>query len=265
MNVKIAIDFTKGKVSLNDAIRLLAFSEQISKETIVAHPEREIDFDKFCRYITRRVNYEPIEYIVGSTEFYGLDFVVNKNVLIPRCETEILVKLVLSLIDKFNYKSVIDIGCGSGAIACALANNTSNIKIFASDISKEALSVAKLNVKNLELNVEFFQGDLLEPIRNLDIDIIVSNPPYIAKDYILDNYVLNEPHLALFGGARGDEILSRLLKSFVNSKVKAIACEMGYDQRAYIQGYCDKINLKPSYYKDLAGLDRGFYITKENV
>lgn len=261
MDAKTALEIAKKQISLKDAKRLLCFSENITQTTLIVNSNIDINEQKFFDYVARVLNFEPIEYITNRAEFYGLEFYVDNRVLIPRFETEILVDIAIKLCTDNGYKSIADICTGSGIIATLLALKT-DAKIYASDISCDALTIAKKNANNLNANVEFENGNLFLPFINEQIDLIVSNPPYIANDYKLDNYVLNEPHLALFGGERGDELLIKLLDMFVSSSAKAIACEMGFDQKEYIQTHCDKIGLKPVFYKDLADFDRGFYIIK---
>jgi release factor glutamine methyltransferase len=260
LNAKEALAFARTQISPSDAIRLLSFCENCSKEALIANNEQNIDFDKYQNYVLRRAAFEPIEYIINSANFYDLDFYVNENVLIPRCETEILVDIAKKLIAKYNFKNIADICTGSGAICCTLAKTVHNINIYASDISQDALCVAELNAKALKAEIEFLHGDLLAPFKNKKIDFFISNPPYIANSYKLDEYVLKEPHIALFGGDRGDEILYNLIEQFSKTDAKALLCEMGYDQKEYIKMHCDKIGLEPIFYSDLAGFDRGFYI-----
>ena len=149
---------------------------------------------------------QPIQYIIGKTEFYGLPFRVNKNVLIPRPETEELVEWVISKYKIQNSEfRILDIGTGSGCIAISLAKNLPNAKVYALDVSEEALKIAKQNAKLNNVNVEFLKEDILnyeESIfRDLKFDVIVSNPPYVReqeKVMMKSNVLNNEPHLALF-------------------------------------------------------------------
>lgn len=151
----------------------------------------------------------PIQYILGTTEFFGLPFTVNENVLIPRPETEELVEWIIQdnlKIEKLKARSVgikiLDIGTGSGCIAIALAKNIPTAAVYAIDISTEALETARINAKNNQVDVTFWHRNILETdILELDFDIIVSNPPYVRnleKSEIKKNVLDNEPHLALF-------------------------------------------------------------------
>ena len=146
---------------------------------------------------------KPLKYIIGKTEFYGLDFKVNEHVLIPRPETEELVAWVLKQADNENKIRILDVGTGSGSIAVSLAKYLPSAHVYALDISKEALNIAEQNAYFNTVKVEFIEADILEiqSIQNLKFDIIVSNPPYIRKQektLMKPNVLENEPHLALF-------------------------------------------------------------------
>lgn len=151
----------------------------------------------------------PIQYIIGETEFYGLRFKVNTDVLIPRPETEELVEWIINQqsISKKDQFNILDIGTGSGCIAISLAKNLPNAKVYALDISKKALKVAKINAKFNLAEVTFIEANILDPqtwnieLKKMKFDIIVSNPPYVReqeKEQMKDNVLKNEPHLALF-------------------------------------------------------------------
>jgi release factor glutamine methyltransferase len=147
----------------------------------------------------------PIQYLLGKTSFYGLDFEVNENVLIPRPETEELVDWIISnnqAIKKSNNIKILDIGTGSGCIAISLAKNLPNAQVFAIDVSENALATAQKNAILNEVNVTFIQQNILETLDlGQEFDIIVSNPPYVRnleKEEIKKNVLDHEPHLALF-------------------------------------------------------------------
>jgi len=147
----------------------------------------------------------PIQYLLGKTSFYGLDFEVNENVLIPRPETEELVDWIISnniKIEQFKNLKILDIGTGSGCIAISLAKNLPNAQVFAIDVSGKALATAKKNAVLNQVNVTFTEQNILEILElNDEFDIIVSNPPYVRnleKQEIKKNVLDNEPHLALF-------------------------------------------------------------------
>lgn len=147
----------------------------------------------------------PVQYLLGKTNFYGLDFEVNENVLIPRPETEELVEWIInenSNTDKFKKLKILDIGTGSGCIAVSLAKNLPNAEVYAVDVSKKALETAKRNAVNNNVEVTFMFQDILElEVLKYNFDIIVSNPPYVRnleKVEIKKNVLEYEPHLALF-------------------------------------------------------------------
>jgi release factor glutamine methyltransferase len=147
----------------------------------------------------------PIQYLLGKTSFYGLDFEVNENVLIPRPETEELVDWIISnnqTISKSSGLKILDIGTGSGCIAISLAKNIPNAQVFAIDVSEKALATAKRNAILNDVNVKFIEQNILETLDlKQEFDIIVSNPPYVRnleKEEIKKNVLEHEPHLALF-------------------------------------------------------------------
>lgn len=220
------------------------------------------DADGYFALAKRFANHEPLEYIMGEAGFYGLTFNVKKGVLIPRPETEILVERSLEVLSNLPARNepplVAEIGAGSGIISICLALN-SNAKIIASDISDDALNLARQNAAKfgVEDKIEFVKCAYLDQIYGR-FDLLVSNPPYIARDYGLDKFVLNEPHEALFGGAAGDEILKNIVLVAKNRGVKYLACEMGYDQRESMRNALKFNRFEAEFYKDLAGFDRGF-------
>ena len=147
--------------------------------------ELEKEFLEACKkYINELI---PVQHITGFETFYGYDFMVNKDVLIPRFETEELVENLLYEYDDFFDKEVdvVDIGTGSGAIANTLAKEEPRMHVMATDISEEALAMARKNAVNLDVDVDFLQGDMLEPVYGKKFDILVSNPPYIpSEEYV---------------------------------------------------------------------------------
>ena len=169
--------------------------------------------------IEEYVSGKPVQHIVGYTYFYGYKMVVNGDVLIPRPETEELIGYVLAYYDEmFDGKKVdvVDVGTGSGNIAVALACEESNMKVWASDISFEALETAKVNAENNQANVTFYQGNMLDPFieKGLKFDILVSNPPYIPDDEYVEPLVLdNEPNIALFGGNKGMKFYQEIFEN----------------------------------------------------
>ena len=220
-------------------------------------------FKKFLKYFERRLKNEPIAYIIGKCEFMGIDFLLNEHTLIPRSDTEILVEKVISIINENKFKSVIDIGTGSGAIAISIAKYCEGIKVFALDINKGALLKAKENSSlNMTLDkISFIESDLFENVYD-KFDIIVSNPPYIrTKDILLldENVKEYEPTLALDGGEDGLIFYQRIIKdanNFLNTG-GYLAFEIGHDQSKDVENLM-KINgfLNINILKDLSGFDR---------
>lgn len=208
----------------------------------------------------------PVQHIIGYTYFYGYKMKVNKEVLIPRPETEELVGYVLSYYDDVfegRKVDVVDVGTGSGAIAIALSKEESNMNVSATDISPTAVEVAKENAQINDANVNFMIGDMLEPLieNNMKFDILVSNPPYIPdSEYVEDIVKNNEPHVALFGGSDGmkfyDIILSNAHKVLKTPSI--LAFEHGYRSKEKMIELAKKYfpNSEVISIKDLSDKDR---------
>lgn len=218
--------------------------------------------DKLALWLARRKKNEPIDYITNRVSFYSQEFHIEEGALIPRPETELLIDEILALAGKEDELTVVEVGVGSGIISIILAQELPKAKIIAVDISEEALNVARKNIAlfGLEARIELRQGNLLCPISE-KIDILVSNPPYIANDEPLEANLDYEPDLALFGGEIGDEIIQKLLDKVLERRIPLFACEMGYDQKPKVQTYLQDKNYEQlHFYHDLAGLDRGFVL-----
>lgn len=208
---------------------------------------------RFIDGVKRLINNEPLNYVLGYSYFYGYKLKVNKDVLIPRFETEELVGLVLAKIDEY-YDSkkellLADVATGSGAIAIALKKEEERLKIYASDISKEALNIAKENALNNSVDITFYEGSMLEPLikNNLKLDILVSNPPYIKQNEILEESVKDyEPHIALFGGEDGLKFYRMIFKDALKVMKDGglLFFEIGYDQKDNLS------TLAKEYFKD---------------
>ena len=208
----------------------------------------------------------PVQYIVGNVDFYGYTFKVNKNTLIPRFETELLVEKTIKYINKYfnNEIKILDIGTGSGCIAITLNKLLDNSRVTAVDISKNALDVARENNKINNTDVNFIESDVFSNI-NDKYDVIISNPPYISYDEdIMDVVYNNEPHMALYADDNGlyfyDKILMECRK-YLNDRF-FIAFEIGYKQGNdiinIINKYFDNVNI--SLEKDYSGRDRFIFI-----
>lgn len=208
----------------------------------------------------------PVQYIVGNVDFYGNTFKVNKNALIPRFETELLVEKTIKYINKYfnNEIKILDIGTGSGCIAITLNKLLDNSMVTAVDISKDALDVARENNKINNTDVNFIESDVFSNI-NDKYDVIISNPPYISYDEdIMDVVYNNEPHMALYADDNGlyfyDKIL-RECRKYLNDRF-LIAFEIGYKQGNdilnIVNKYFDNVNI--SLEKDYSGRDRFIFI-----
>lgn len=236
--------------------------------------DEEVDqdlYDSFQAGMKRYLEGEPIQYIKGKETFFSRDFIVNENVLIPRYETEELVENILYHIDDYfeDYETIdlCDVGTGSGAIAISLALEEAKLKVVATDISDDALEVARLNAKELGANVEFYQGDMLEPLidRNIKVDIFVSNPPYIPVNQEIESVVKdNEPHVALFGGNDGLYFYRKIFErvKMVIKNRALLAFEMGFDQRELMEEALEYYFPECPYeiIKDMNGKDRMLFI-----
>ncbi len=216
--------------------------------------------------IKRLDNGEPVQYIVGNVDFYGYILNVNKNVLIPRRETEELVEEVIKHSKTFNNPVIIDVGTGSGAIAITLSKEL-KCHVYASDISDKAIEVAKENSINNQADVTFFKGDMLKPYieNNIKVDILVSNPPYIKEDEKIEDIVKNnEPHLALYAKNNGLEFYESMLrdaKKVLNDKY-LIAFEIGETQGEDIKALALKYlgNVNVEIKKDLSDKNRFVFV-----
>lgn len=225
---------------------------------------------KYSAGIERLLQDEPLAYVLGFEWFYGRRFVVNKDVLIPRQETEELLGNMLALIDEHfeNGGIIADVATGSGNLAISLSLETNNFSVFGLDISDEALEVAKINAKNLGAKVDFLNGDMAQPLIdcNIKVDVLVANPPYIANSEVIQNSVYDyEPHLALFGGIDGLDLYFKLFDQlpFILKDKAIVGMEIGYLQKDVLLSEVKKrfINANCWCQKDINGLDRMLFIS----
>lgn len=265
---------------------LLGFILNMSNSELVIYENKSVDeqdVNAYLQYLNEVKEGYPVQYITHNQAFMGLDFYVDENVLIPQPDTEILVEEAIRVINEKNTNiakdinkrekvidaqeinqeeyNVLDLCTGSGAIAISIAKYT-NAKVYASDVSNEALNVARKNAKKHETNIEFINSDMFNNIEKNDFDIIVSNPPYIEKSTIplLDKEVQSEPQIALDGGDDGLDfyrIISEQAYRFLK-KDGSLMLEIAYNQKNSVS----ELLAQNEHYsnieciKDLAGNDR---------
>jgi len=247
-----------------EAALLLAYVLKKDRMYVIIHDQDILEnVEAYKKVIARRKKNEPYEYIVGEASFYDIHLYVEEGVLIPRPETEILIDLVADIIKKENITNIAEIGVGTGAISVVLARKFPNLQSIATDICDAPLRVAQLNINKYELGeqIELRKSNLIDEVSE-PIELVVSNPPYIAEDFLLESNVVDyEPKEALFGGRVGDELLKQIILDVKARGIKWLACEMGYDQKEPLQAFVNEIGVKSiQFYKDLAGFDRGFVI-----
>jgi release factor glutamine methyltransferase len=214
----------------------------------------------YGRYLNDRLKGKPTQYITHRQEFFGRDFYVNADVLIPRPETEHLVEVALVWLGKHPRARILDIGTGSGAIGVTLALETGRT-VFASDISLFALSVAERNRRTYGARVSLFAADLLDAVRPMSIDLVISNPPYVpgADAANMQAEVRDwEPHVALFAGDSGLEIYQRLIAAAANALKPGgrLLMELGYQSLNPIHEMLTANWREIEVTSDLAGLPR---------
>ncbi len=250
---------------------LLGWNNRIKIYTEHDRPLTPEEVEKYRRLIIRRAKGEPVAYIVGYKEFFGLKFKIKRGVLIPRPETEILVEKTLEKIhERFSSSiSIIDVGTGSGCIIISLCKNIKikNCQFFGTDISDISLKIAKQNARDHGCKVKFIKSNLLEKI-NFEADVIVSNPPYIStKDQMVKKDVVKfEPHEALFSGKTGLETIERLsFQSYRKLKIGGfLSLEFGFGQSKRVSDILKRAGfLKIEVFKDLSGIERVAIAYKE--
>ncbi len=240
---------------------LLGHAVHCERVYFYAHPEqelREVEWLHFGRYLHERMKGKPTQYITRRQEFYGLEFRVTPDVLIPRPETELLVETVLKR--RADAGAIVDVGTGSGAIAVALKLGQPGSPLYACDVSGAALTVAKGNAERLGAQVRFIQTDLLSAFAPGSMDVVVSNPPYVplSDREELQREVRDwEPHLALFAGECGLEVYEKLIPEAwrVLKPGGLLALELGFglaDKVRALAGRWDRLEILP----DLAGIPR---------
>ena len=281
MNIQKLRNFGRNKLKENSiedasfkAEILLQYTLNMNKTEIIINSEREVQYDleqKYIAYLDEVIVGKPIQYITHKQEFMGLNFYVDESVLIPQPDTEILVEETIRTVTANNKQlgqnmKILDLCTGSGAIAISLENYLKNkfeTEIIASDVSKKAIDVAKRNAKENNAKVKFIISDMFENIKENNLDIIVSNPPYIEKATIitLSKEVQNEPHLALDGGIDGLDFYKIIAKEGYKHLKSGgyILVEIGYNQKESVSNifkeYTDQY-IEVNCIKDLNGQDR---------
>jgi release factor glutamine methyltransferase len=250
-----------------DAETLLILALGKDKAWLLSHGQdtiAAIDAATYDAFVERRFIGEPIQYILGETEFYGLPFRVTPAVLIPRPETEHLVEEVLKRAAQFAQPRIVDIGTGSGCIAVALARHLPDAAITAIDLSPDALALARQNAALNEMvgRIRFLEGDLLAPVAGERFELIVSNPPYVPE---ADRETLSaevrdrEPSLALFAGPDGLDVHRRLIPETYAALVPGgfLLLEIGYGQSAPIMELLTAAGFESiEFVPDLQGIPR---------
>lgn len=213
--------------------------------------------ENFAKLLSRRLNYEPLQYLTGHAYFRHLEIEVGPGVLVPRPESELLVEAILKHIDNFTGEvSVVDLGAGSGALALSIATEAPHSRVIAVEKSPEALVWLKKNVAALSETVRVIESDVIDALPGVKCDVVIANPPYIPNNQKLPQDVVDyEPHIALFGGATGMEVptifisaAARLLKSG-----GVLAIEHTEDQGDLIKEVLQKDFLEIASHRDLTG------------
>ena len=244
---------------------LLQYILKKPRQYLIVYDNQEVDKKAQWEYfvnIEKLTKGVPLQHITHTQEFMKMDFYVDENVLIPRPDTEILVEEVIKIAQKIDSPKILDLCTGSGAIAISLKKYISNAQVYAVDISKKALEIAKKNANRLEANVKFIESNLFDKVKKEKFDIIVSNPPYIKKSDInyLSQEVQKEPQLALDGGYDGLDFYRKISYQAIDYlKFGSYLCfEIGFDQKEEVMEIIDKVEHYKGTYckKDLCGNDR---------
>ncbi len=253
-----------------EAEDLLGHVLQISRLEIYLYPDKpltEAEVELLRSLLRRRALGEPTAYLIGSVSFHGCTLRVTPDVLIPRPETEILVALAVDALRDHSLegKVLLDLCTGSGCIAIALKKRFPSLRVWASDISSQALAVAQENAKNNDVSIEWKEGDFLDPYKGEQVDFVTCNPPYVSeKEWeSLDPEVrLQEPRQALVGGERGDDFYQRLARELPSYLVSGgkLWMEMGYQQAKTMRSLFQLPVWKPpQIIQDWSGHDRFAY------
>lgn len=275
MTIKEALLHEKKFMDNIEAKTLLRYILQKEESYIIANANIQLtqkQEDKLSNYINKIREGYPLQYITKSQEFMRLSFYVDKNVLIPQPDTEILVETAIKTITELGIRNklaldnikVLDLCTGSGAIAISIKKYIPEVQVFASDISKNALKIAQKNANNNKVKINFIESNMFKNISET-FDVIVSNPPYIKTDEIskLSKQVQNEPKLALDGGKDGLDfyrIIAKEVTNYLNND-GALFLEIGFDQG---QAVADMFK-NSKIIKDYAGNDRVMVWITSNI
>lgn len=273
MTIEELIVYGKSKVSSTHAKLLLGDLLNKNPLELNNYLQEEVE-EKVVQTYQERVNAlranKPLQYVIGTVNFYGNTFQVNEHVLIPRFETEELVEHTLELIqEKFKKaKTVIDLGCGSGVIGITLKKKIPSLDVTLLDISKKALDVARKNAHNLEAEVCLIESDMWKNVEG-KFDVIISNPPYIKTNEPIDEIVKNnEPHLALYAGIDGLDCYRKIMKEIRNhiEEEYLIAFEIGETQKERVSALIKEQlpNATIEVKQDLQGRDRMVFAYHRN-
>ena len=232
-----------------DSEILMSQTLEISREELILNLEKKVNLkekEKYLNFINRRKKNEPIAYIISNKSFWRDKFLIDKNVLIPRPDSEHLVEQTLKLIKKNQTKKILDIGVGSGCLTISILKERPYCKCDAIDVSKKAIKLAKMNANLHQLadRIKFYKSDV-DNFCNDKYDLIISNPPYINKHKIKYLGVINfEPKIALDGGLDGLEVIRKVIsKSKYLLKIKGkLILEIGYDQKYKVTSFLKENN-----------------------
>jgi len=262
LEVALALDPSSARIEVQCLLQAVLC---VNRAYLLTHPERILNPDELARYselLMGRLNGEPVAYLLGQREFYGLALKVTPDTLIPRPDTELLVELALQRIPPYGATRILDMGTGSGAIAIVIADQRPDVEVVAVDASTAALKVAEENVQRLQTNnVRLMLSDWFAQLDGDRFDIIVSNPPYIEADdiHLQQGDVRFEPLRALISGSDGLDDIRRIA---ADAKVHLAAggwllLEHGYDQAERVRLLLLQAGFhKVSSVRDLAGIER---------
>ncbi|MDQ3065012.1 MAG: peptide chain release factor N(5)-glutamine methyltransferase [bacterium] len=240
-NAVAILDLSQVPSSRLDALILLEDATGKDRAWLLAHPDyslkslcKKSDLVKLDKLVQRRADHEPLAYIRGKSEFYGREFLVTPATLQPRSETETMITILINLLHNKSIvkrarsfkpvKNIIicDIGTGSGAIAITAKLEIDDVTVIATDVQLDALEVAKNNAVILKAKIKFYLGNLLEPLKNQDIDVIVANLPYVPNSHTVNQAAMQEPKVAIFGGSDGLDLYRQMFKQLSSIATKPV-------------------------------------------